>query len=239
MIMNTAEKPPESTLAARPLALVLHLPEAKRPGVRDLSLTAGMIFLAGLAFYLAARLPAPQAPVEETLEMMEEEPLPPVVVEEPPKPPEPPPERTPPPVAPAEKQPPVFGLQEDETSGAGDMAAATGNTLAIQADSLVQPPPPPLAPTPVELDRPPGFLRQVMAEYPEWAQDQGVEARALVWVTIDSEGRVTDAALKKSAGKDFDAEALKAARASLFRPLVRNGAKLPSRFVVTYDFKLE
>ena len=33
--------------------------------------------------------------------------------------------------------------------------------------------------------------------------------------------------------------ALKAARASLFQPLVRNGAKVPSRFVVTYDFRLE
>jgi TonB family protein len=66
-----------------------------------------------------------------------------------------------------------------------------------------------------------------------------VEAKVLVWVTIDAEGRVTDTSLKRGAGKDFDAGALQAARASLFQPLVRNGAKAPSRFVVTYDFKLE
>jgi TonB family protein len=221
--------------------LVLHLPESKRPGGLDLSLTGGALLLAGLAFYLAAQLPAPKAPVEETLEMVEEAPLlkPPEEIEEPPKPPEPPAERTPPSATPVEAPPPVFGLQEDEASEAGDMTAATGNTLAVKADSVVQPPPPPLATAPVELDRPPGFLRQVMAEYPEWAQDQGVEAKVLVWVTIDAEGQVTESAVKRGAGKDFDAEALKAARMSLFQPLVRNGAKMPSRFVVTYDFKLE
>lgn len=241
MIMPAARKPREGSGEARPLALTLHLPESRRPAGLDLSLTGGAIFLAGLAFYLAAQLPTPKAPVEETLEMVVEAPppKPPVVVEEPPKPPEPPPERTPPPAAPEEAPPPVFGLQEDEASEAGDMVAATGNTLAVQADSVVQPAPPPIATAPVELDRPPGFLRQVMAEYPEWAQDQGVEAKVLVWVTIDVEGRVTGASVKKGEGKDFDAEALKAAWASLFQPLVRNGAKLPSRFVVTYDFRLE
>ena len=221
--------------------LVLHLPDRRPPGGADLSLTGGVLFLAGLAFYLASHLPAPKPPVEETLEMMEEAapPTPVEEIKEPPKPPEPPPERTPPPVAQTEAPPPVFGLQEDEASEAGDMATATGNTLAAKPDSMVQPAPPPLAAAPVELDRPPGFLKQVMAEYPEWAQEQGVEAKVLVWVTIDAEGRVTAAALKRGAGKDFDAGAMKAARASLFQPLVRNGAKVPSMFVVTYDFKLE
>lgn len=241
MIQTPTLLPRRTVPEAPPRPLVLHLPERKRPGGLDLTLTGGALLLAGLAFYLAAQLPTPKTPVEETLEMVEEAPppKPPEVIEEPPKPPEPPAERTPPPATPVEAPPPVFGLQEDEASEAGDMVAATGNTLAAKADSVVQPPPPPLAAAPVELDRPPGFLRQVMAEYPEWAQDQGVEAKVLVWVTIDAEGRVTESAVKRGVGKDFDAEAMKAARASLFQPLVRNGVKVPSRFVVTYDFKLE
>ena len=236
---QTPATPTREETPSRPL--VLHLPERRRPEGLDLSLTGGALLLAGLAFYLAAQLPAPKPPVEETLEMVEEAPppKPPEVIEEPPKPPEPPAERTPPPAVPVEAPPPVFGLQEDETSEAGDMAAATGNTLAVKADSVVRPAPPPLAPAPVELDRPPGFLRQVMAEYPEWAQEQGVEAKVLLWVTIDAEGRATGAAVKRGAGQDFDAEALRAARARLYKHLVRYGDKVPSRFVVTYDFKLE
>lgn len=241
MIMTTPGKHRRASREAQPGALTLHLPEAKRPGGKDLSLTGGALFLAGMAFYLAAQMRSPSAPLEETLEMMDEAPPPKPAeeIKEPPKPPAPPPERTPPPLARVEAPPPVFGLQEDEASDEGDMVSATGNTLAVKADSLVQAPTPPLAAAPVELDRPPGFLKQIMAEYPEWAQDQGVEAKVLVWVTIDAAGRVTEAMVKRGAGKDFDAGALKAARASLFQPLVRNGAKVPSRFVVTYDFRLE
>lgn len=133
----------------------------------------------------------------------------------------------------------MFGLPEDAMSEAGDMAVATGNTLRVEADSVVRKAPPPLPAAPVELDRTPAFVKQAVAEYPEWAQDQGVEARVLVWVTIDAEGRVTQAVLKQGAGRDFDPSALQAARASLFQPLVRDGKRLPSRFVVTYEFRLQ
>ena len=239
MILTTSRKPRRVPREEEPKTLILHMPETKRPESRDLSLTVGLLFLAGIAFYLAAQIPAPAKPVEETLEVQEDPPSKALEIKDPPKPPQPPPERTPPPQARIEAPPPVFGLQENEASETGDMISATGNTLAAKADSLVHTAPPPLSAVPFELDHPPGFLRQVMAEYPEWAQSQGVEAVVLVWVTIDAEGRVTEVAVKRGAGKDFDSEALKAARASLFQPLVRNGAKVPSRFVVTYDFKLE
>jgi TonB family protein len=241
MILTTPRKPRGNASEPQHRDLVLHLPERKRPGVMDLSLTGAVLLLAGLSVHLAVLLPSPKAPVEETLDMIEEAPppRPPEEIKEPPKPPEPPPERTPPPEAKTEAPPPVFGLQEDEASESGDMATAMGNTLAAKPDSVVRESPAPLYAAPVELDHPPGFLKQVVAAYPEWAQEQGVEAKVLVWVTIDAEGRVTEASLKRGAGKDFDAGALTAARASLFQPLVRNGAKVPSRFVVAYDFKLE
>jgi TonB family protein len=223
--------------AAKPIQM--HMPLARPPGAGDLSLAAVLLFLLGLGVFLAGRLPSAPHPPEEILEMAEAPPPPPVEAKEPPKPPPPPPARTPPPQVRTEAPPPVFGLQADETSDAGDMAAATGNTLAAKPDSVVRAAPPPLYAEPVELDRAPGFLKQVVAEYPEWARDQGVEAVVRVWVTIDAEGRVTETRLQRGAGKDFDAAALRAARASLFQPLVKDGARLPSRFVVTYDFKLE
>jgi TonB family protein len=240
MIMTTSKKPRRASREAEPRSLILHMPETMRPGRKDITLTGGLLFLAGLVFYLAAQLPTPAVVVEETLEMQDEmQPPKPLEINEPPKPPAPPPERTPPPLAPVEAPPPVFGLQENEATEQGDMVSATGNTLTTRPDSLIQVAPPPLAAAPVELDRPPGFLHQSMAAYPEWAQDQAVEAKVLVWVTIDAAGRVTEAVVNRGAGKEFDASSLKAARASLFQPLVRNGARVPSRFVVTYDFKLE
>lgn len=230
--------------AARPRSLVLHLPAVGRLGFKEVSLGGFALALAAASFYGISRLPERGEEPEESLVMIEEvSPSPPVEVEEPPKPPPPPPEpvtRTPPPEE--APPPPVFGLQAEETSDAGDLAVAMGNTLTVKPDSLVAPPPPPLPPrppAPVELDHAPGFLRQAMAEYPEWALDQGVEAVVLVWVVIDAEGKVTQTQLKRGAAKDFDKAALTAAQASLFQPLVRNGVKLPSRFVVTYDFRLE
>lgn len=225
-----------------PERLVLHLPPFASPAPADLGWAGAVLVAFGLLAYGAARLPTREPARDETVEWIEESPPPPVEeIEEPPElppPPPPDPDEAPPPTR-TEQAPPVFGLSEDAVSEVGDMAVATGNTLRAKADSVVQAPPQPLAAAPVELDRTPAFLRRAVADYPEWAQDQGVEARVLVWVTIDTEGRVTDASLKRGAGKDFDVGALKAARASLFQPLVRDGARLPSRFVVTYDFRLE
>jgi protein TonB len=223
--------------------LYLHFPERQGPGGFDFAWAGAALMAFGILIYAAAHLPVRAPAGEETVEWVEETVPPPVEeVKELPKPPPPPPpdpDVVPPPPRAEEAPPPVFGIPEDAVSEAGDMAVATGNTLRTQADSLVQPPPPPLPAAPVELDKTPAFLKQAMAEYPEWALDQGVEARVLVWVTIDAEGAVTEASLKKGAGRDFDASAMRAARMSLFQPLVREGMKLPSRFVVTYDFRLE
>jgi TonB family protein len=246
MIMTMPDQParrarprPKLRRAEADAKVTLHLPPVQGPGGFDLGLAGAILFAAGVVFYLIARFPPHAAPREETVEWVEEIPPPPVEVKEPPKVLPPPVERPAPRVANTEPPPPVFGLQEDETSEQGDMAVATGNTLAARPYSIVQKAPALLPPAPVELDRAPGFLKQAMAEYPGWAQDQGVEAVVLVWVTIDAEGRVTDASIKRAAGKDFDAGALRAARASLFQPLVKDGSKVPSRFVVTYNFKLE
>jgi periplasmic protein TonB len=222
--------------------LILHFPPTRKFGGSDLGWAGAVLFTFGLLLYGVAHLPSRPPALEETVEWVEETLPPPIEdIQEPPKPPPPPPpdpDVAPPPVA-AVEAPPIFGIPEEATSEAGDMAVAMGNSLRVKADSVVQVAPPPLAGIPVELDQTPAFRKQVVAEYPEWAQDQGVEARVLVWVTIDSEGQVTEAKVKKGAGREFDPNALEAARASLFQPLVRDGRRMPSRFIVTYDFRLD
>jgi len=223
-------------------SVILHLPQERKLGGMDFGYSAIILFAVGVGIYTAAHLPPPKVEVEENLVMVAEEiPPPPVEVREPPKPPPPPPEPVVKTVIPEVAPPPVFGLQAEETSESGDMEVANGNTLAAPPDDIVREAPPPLPPRPPEpiaLDRAPAFIKQVLAEYPEWAQDQGVEAVVLVWVTIDAQGQVVNASIKRGAAKDFDRSALQAAKASLFQPLVQNGIRLPSRFVVTYDFAL-
>ena len=224
-------------------SMILHLPPQRNPGAGDFSFAGLVLFLVGVGIYSASHLPQSEPKTEESLILVAEDPPAPVEVKDPPKPPPPPPEPVAKQVIPDLVPPlPVFGLQEDEMSAAGDLAVANGNTLAVKPVDIVQPPPPPL-PThlaaPIELDHAPAFLKQVLADYPVWAQDQGVEAVVLVWVIIDSEGHVKETILKRGAGKDFDSAAIKAAKASLFQPLVQKGVTLPSRFVVTYEFRLE
>ena len=144
----------------------------------------------------------------------------------------------PPPPKEAPLQPPVFGLSEDATSNAGDMAIATGNTLMRPADSIVQKAPPPLPTVPVQLDKQPAILNQVIPEYPGWAEEQGVTATVKLQVTIDPEGKVQSVALVSSDENDFARNAVKAVKATRFQPLVKNGVALPAQFLFTYRFVL-
>jgi protein TonB len=143
-----------------------------------------------------------------------------------------------PPPPPKEAPPPVFGLSEDATSNAGDMAVATGNTLMRPADSIVQKAPPPLPTVPVQLDKQPAILNQVIPEYPGWAEEQGVTATVKLQVTIDPEGKVQSVALVSSDENDFARNAVKAVKATRFQPLVKNGVALPAQFLFTYRYVL-
>ncbi len=90
----------------------------------------------------------------------------------------------------------------------------------------------------MSLDHQPAALNQVVPEYPAWAEEQEVQAQVQLSVVIDEEGRVQNVEVQRSGGKDFDESALKAARATLFQPLVKDGQALPARFVITYEFTL-
>jgi TonB family protein len=58
-------------------------------------------------------------------------------------------------------------------------------------------------------------------------------------ITIDTSGAVTDVAIEKSAGPDFDGTVLMAVRAARYQAPVRNGRRVPARFRAPYEFRME
>lgn len=224
-----------------PERLRLNLPEHQKPDWRDgLWAVGAAAALAGLFFALGHDL-LPHPPREDEVRILETEPPPPPAPKEIPKPPKPVPpprEKAPPPPKEAPPPPPQFGLEKEATEGKGDMAVATGNTLLKESDSLVKLAPPPPPPEPLRLDQEPEATEKVMPEYPAWAEEQGVTSRVLVMVTIDAEGKVIDARVERSGGKDFDQAALRAANRTRYKPFVEKGKPLPAKFTVAYEFVL-
>ncbi|MEZ4655136.1 MAG: energy transducer TonB [Candidatus Eisenbacteria bacterium] len=87
-------------------------------------------------------------------------------------------------------------------------------------------------------DTPPKPINQVAAEYPEFAQDQGMEGEVLVKVSIDDAGAVTDAAVESTnADRRLVESALKAAMKWTFEPAVRYGSPVSSTIVIPFKFK--
>lgn len=84
----------------------------------------------------------------------------------------------------------------------------------------------------------PGFAKRVLPRYPRLAREMGREGTVTLRLAIDEHGELQEAEILEGAGYGFDEEALRAIRASSFRPAVRNGqpvaswALLPIRFVL-------
>jgi protein TonB len=242
MIRSTSprERPRNPTPGPPPERLVLHLPRRKPPAGRDFLIALGAIAATGLVFFTGGKLAGSLPGIEEQVQIVETAPPPPPKeIKEPPKPVPPPVEKTPPPPAREPPPPPQFGLEKEAVSENGDVSAATGNTLMKKSDSIVRPAPPPQPPEPTRLDQEPLALDKVMPKYPEWALDQGVTSRVLVMVTIGADGKVVEAQVQKTGGKDFDQASLQAAKATHYSPYVEKGRPLPARFVVTYEFVLQ
>ena len=208
----------------------------------NLLFALAFIFIVVTLFHFGGKV-LPSTAIEQDVVQIVQVTTPPVVqqVKLDPKPslPKPDPDQ-PAPTAPAKgaPPPPVFGLPEDATSPAGDMAVATGNTLMKQADSVVQTAPPPLQAAPVQLDKQPAVLNQVIPEYPSWAEEQGVTATVQLQVTIDTQGQVQSVSIVRSGGNDFTRNAIKAVKATKFQPYIKNGVALPAQFLFTYNFIL-
>lgn len=81
-------------------------------------------------------------------------------------------------------------------------------------------PPPPDIVTPdfVPYDTPPEPVRLVKPNYPDIARKAGIEGFVILKLLVDVDGSVLDAKVLQSLNKVCDEEAVKAAKASLFRP---------------------
>lgn len=80
----------------------------------------------------------------------------------------------------------------------------------------------------------PRLLEAAEPVYPEAARQSRQTASVGLVLTLDTEGHVVDAAVTESAGADFDASALEAARRLVFSPALQGetpvAAKIPYRF---------
>lgn len=76
----------------------------------------------------------------------------------------------------------------------------------------------------------PKFLQPPAPRYPRLARRKGVEGQVLMELTIDAEGRLMSASIKKRGGNGFDEAALEVVRKAIFRPATHNGR--PSACIV-------
>jgi protein TonB len=83
------------------------------------------------------------------------------------------------------------------------------------------------------------FTLRVQPDYPQIAQDQGIQGTAIVLVTIGVDGTLVSATIDKSSGNALlDQAALKAAHESRFRPYLVNGKPVEQQYTIVYEFTL-
>jgi TonB family protein len=104
--------------------------------------------------------------------------------------------------------------------------------------ALAQPQPEaaPAPPAGPRLTKPPALVTFVEAEYPAAEKAAGQTASVVLQLTLDVEGRVTNAQVQESGGPAFDAAAVAAARQFVFSPAEIDGAPAPIRILYKYDF---
>jgi TonB family protein len=108
------------------------------------------------------------------------------------------------------------------------------SALLLAHLAVAQTPEPP-ATTP----SPPTLLRSVEPVYPEAERARGATATVVLTLTVDTDGHVSDAVVSESAGSEFDASALTAARELQFDPARNDGAPIAAKIPFRFDFKLE
>lgn len=170
-------------------------------------------------------------------------PPPPVTVERPaprpkPKPKQKPADLPPPPAAPP---PPADVALEAPAPEAEAAAAEPAPGVAPSAPALAALPAaePPSAPAVLGTSGAPGFLKRVLPRYPRLAREMGREGTVVLALSIDEDGRLEDVEVLESAGPDLDEEALRAVRASSFRPAVRDGRAVACRAILPVKFVLK
>jgi TonB family protein len=86
------------------------------------------------------------------------------------------------------------------------------------------------------LTKAPTLVKAVEPEFPASALDAGVGAQVVMDIDLGPDGTVTEAKVVQSAGADFDAAALAAARQLVFTPAEVDGQPAPVRIQFTSNF---
>lgn len=206
--------------------------ESRSQGLRTVTVhllpaTTGAVL--GLPPSIGARTPdAPAPPVR----VPEREPPP--KVEEPPQPkegkitPKPQPVAT----APATGDTVVSADVGVGAIGGGESPGLDGGTAGSGEGSA--------PPSFVAFDTPPERLSEIEPEYPELAIEARSQGTVLVQVTIDETGRVIEAVVVQSDVISFlEQAAIKAAKATPFRPAKQRDVPVPSRVVLPFRFRLK
>jgi TonB family protein len=101
-----------------------------------------------------------------------------------------------------------------------------------------EPPGEPREEAPLVVTKAPKLIRFVEAEYPADKKVAGVEATVTLSLELDAEGHVGEVQVVGSAGPDFDAAAVAAARRFVFSPAEVDGKPGPVRITYRYTFQI-
>jgi periplasmic protein TonB len=74
-------------------------------------------------------------------------------------------------------------------------------------------------------------------EYPRGARKGKLQGRVLLCVTVDAEGKVSDAVVVKTLTAEFDQSAVKAVRKWKFKPSIKDGKPVAVQINVVVDFR--
>jgi protein TonB len=85
----------------------------------------------------------------------------------------------------------------------------------------------------------PRFLHRVLPRYPRLAREKGKEGSVLLGVTIDQQGRPVHVELLRTAGCEFDDEAVKAVESSTFTPARVDGRPVICKVLLPVRFELK
>lgn len=125
-------------------------------------------------------------------------------------------------VQPAQSPPPLLASSPPGTAQSSGKASETAGPRRTSFDAVDGP----------------KFLQPPAPRYPRLARRKGIEARVLMELTIDAEGRLLNASVKQSGGTGFDEAALEAVRKASFRPATHNGQPSACTVLLPIHFTL-
>lgn len=137
----------------------------------------------------------------------------------------------------------LMAAQSFTTSATAQPASSPTPAPSPDPDPEPEPEPEPVSEPEAEPEpdalRPPELVTFADATYPPARKAAGEEAAVELELAIDEAGKVTEVTVVTSAGDDFDAAAVAAARQFVFDPARRGQTPIASRIRYTYRFELE